>query len=173
MGKISRLTLANLTSKNRNIMEKAFNAIYDEYSYLVFYISFDITKDKELSKDIVNDVFMKFYDKRFTIKDNKGLKFYLAKSAKNISLNYLKKESPTVEYNDELAGQEDKKDDFFNLLGSFSEFLDNEELDLLIYRFLYDFKFADIANIKGVTIDSASSKYRRAIEKIRKYYRGK
>ena len=153
-------------------MEKAFNSIYDEYSYLVFYISFDITKDKELSKDVVNDVFMKFYDKRFSIKDSSALKYYLAQSAKNISLNYLKKENTTVEYNDELTGHEDKKDDFFNLLGSFSEFLDNEELDLLVYRFLYDFRFADIAKIKGVTIDSASSKYRRAIQKIRKYYRG-
>lgn len=173
MGKISKLTLANLTSKNRNTMEKAFNAIYDEYSYLVFYISFDITKDKEISKDIVNEVFMNFYQKRFEIKNASLIKFYLVTMTKNTCLNYVKNDRPTVEYNDEIAGREDKKDDFYDLLGTFSSFLNKEELDLLVYRFLYNFKFSDIATIKGVTLDSASGKYRRAIQKIRDFYGGK
>lgn len=57
-------------------------------------------------------------------------------------------------------------------MGEFSKFLDKEEIDLLIYRFVYSFTFADIAKYIGVTIDSASGKYRRSIEKIKKYYRG-
>ena len=77
---ISALTLANLTSKNRNVMEKAFNAIYSEYSYLVFYVAFDYLKDQEQTKDIVNEVFMKFYENRYKIKYAKSIKYYLVTS---------------------------------------------------------------------------------------------
>lgn len=154
-------------------MEKAFNEIYDEYSYLVFYVAYDMTHDKELSKDITNEVFMKFYEKRYEMVRAKNVKYYLVKSTKNTCLNYLKKEKPTVELNEDIVGEEETKDNFYELLGKFSEFLDKEELDLLVYRFFYGFKFVDIADLTGVSIDSASGKYRRAIDKIKKYYRGK
>lgn len=42
MGHITYRILKNLSSNDRKVMENAFNAIYDEYKYLVFYIAFTI-----------------------------------------------------------------------------------------------------------------------------------
>ena len=168
----SDLTLLHLLSKNRAKMEKAFNKIYEDYSYLVFYVSFEIVKDKEAAKDITNETFMKFYENRTKFTKIRELKYYLVKTAKNLSINYVYSLKKTVFYDDDISGVEDKRDDFNEYIEKFSKFLDKEELDLLIYRFLYGFTLNEIANEKRVSINSVSSKFRRTMEKVKKHYLG-
>ena len=52
----------------------------------------------------------------------------------------------------------------------FKSFLDEEEVELIILHLLYDFTFAYIAKEKNVSINVVSSKYRRAIKKVKKHY---
>ncbi|NLN80254.1 MAG: hypothetical protein GX132_02495, partial [Erysipelotrichia bacterium] len=47
----------DLCSSNRELMERTFNTIYEKYSYLVFYVAFEITDHKEDAKDITDETF--------------------------------------------------------------------------------------------------------------------
>ena len=172
MERINSLTLLHLLSKNRNKMENAFTSIYNEYSYLVFYISFEIVKNKEVAKEIVNETFMKFYETREKIYKLSSLKSYLTSTCRNLSINYVKSNKETSEYNDEISGRDDVRDEFDDYIEKFSKFLNKEELDLIVYHYLYGYTFKEISNIKNVSINSISSKFKRALDKVKAYYKG-
>ena len=171
MSNINFKVLYDLNSPSREKMENAFNIIYKEYSYLVFYVSLQIVKDNDIAKDITNETFYKFYQNKENIDSEKNIKYYLTTISKNLSLNYLslmKREEPLDEnimYNDE------KTDHFNDYIEKFKEFLNEEEIDLIVYHLLYGFTFKDLAMMKSVTTDVISSKYRRTLIKIRKNYK--
>lgn len=92
-------------------------------------------------------------------------------TSKNLSLNALNSQSKITELSDSFFYLE-KKDDFDHYIESFKDFLNSEEIELIVYHFLYDFTFKEIAKEKNVSVSIISSKYFRAIQKIKKYYKG-
>ncbi|MCH5180371.1 MAG: sigma-70 family RNA polymerase sigma factor [Erysipelotrichales bacterium] len=170
MAKITSRTLKKLKSTSHSVMENAFNAIYDEYSYLVYYVSLKIVKDKDAAKDITNETFLKFFESKNTIKDIKKVKSYLTSISKNLSLNHLKDQERRVSFDEEII-EEQRYDDFENYISKFKEYLDEEEIDLIVYHLLYDFSFKEIALKNNTTTSSVSSKYQRAIIKVRKHFK--
>ena len=54
----------------------------------------------------------------------------------------------------------------------FKDFLSKEEVDLIVLHLLYDFTFKEIAKDKSTTVDVISSRYRRAILKVKQHYKG-
>ena len=72
----------------------------DQLAYRQLFIQFynklsrfvlGFTKNKELTEEIVSDVFINIWRRRKNIEEIKNLKLYLYVSAKNITFNYLKK----------------------------------------------------------------------------------
>lgn len=171
MSAVNLKVLYDLKSPHREVMERAFNIIYKEYSYLVFYVSLKIVKDNDIAKDITNETFYKMYANKENIDSTKNLKYYLTTISKNLSLNYISSIKQEEELDENIAYTEDNHDHFNDYLEKFKEFLNEEELDLLVYHLLYGFTFKDIAMLKEVSVDVISSKYRRTIIKIRKYYK--
>jgi len=152
-------------------MERTFNSIYDKYSFLVFYVAFEIVRHKEDAEDITDETFLRMYENRKSLKKSKNLKYYLVTIAKNLAINLQKSKSRYVAYDDTIdSGQKETHDDFDLYIMTFKEFLDEEEISLVVYKFLYEYTFKEIAAIKKVTINSVSSKYKRTLDKIRKYY---
>ncbi|MCL2561601.1 MAG: RNA polymerase sigma-70 factor [Rikenellaceae bacterium] len=60
------------------------------YSALCFYAD-KIVKDNDLSRDIVQDVFLKFYEKKPVFDNIISLRTYLYRSVFNACINYIKK----------------------------------------------------------------------------------
>lgn len=172
MGKVSTKILDNLKSPLREKMEESFNYIYHEYSYLVFYISLQIVRDNEAAKEITNETFYKLFLNKDKIDNNKNLKYYLTTISKNLSINYLNSLKNQEEYVEGISFYEDNHDHFNDYIEKFKEFLNQEELDLIVLHLLYDFSFKEIAKEKGTTVDAISSKYRRTLVKVRKHYKG-
>ena len=161
MSAVNFKVLYDLKSHHREVMERAFNIIYKEYSYLVFYVSLKIVKDNDIAKDITNETFYKMYSNKENIDSTKNLKYYLTTISKNLSLNYINSIKQEEELDENIVYSEDTHDHFDEYIEKFKEFLDEEEIDLLVYHLLYGFTFKDIAMMKEVSIDVISSKYRR------------
>ena len=68
--------------------EQKFNALYAEWVQPLFRFIYFKTKDQPLSEDIVQDTFVKFWDKMETVGEGKE-KSYLFSSAKNLLLNKI------------------------------------------------------------------------------------
>lgn len=168
---ITNKDLKDLKSSSKQVMERAFNDIYQEYKLLVYFVSFDILKNQEDAKDITNETFMQFFINKNKIRNYKKIKYYLLTICKNLSINLLKKNNKYEQLDNEIACF-DQKNEFNTYIDKFKEYLNEEELELIIYKFLYDFTFKDIANEQGVSIDSISSKYKRTLDKVKKHYKG-
>lgn len=172
MAKVNFSTFNNLKSTSRKKMENAFNIIYKEYSYLIFYVALKIVKDNDLAHEITNETFMKFFINKDLIDGHKNIKYYLVTTAKNLSLNHIKKQERIVELHDNFSYEINVSNDFNNYIDKFKDFLNEEELELIIYHLLYDFTFKEIAKEKHTSINVISSKYQRAILKVKKHYKG-
>lgn len=171
MAKISFLTLNNLKSTSKEVVENAFNIVYKEYSYLVFYVILQIVKDNDLALELTNETFTNFFINKDNINSSKNVKYYLVTTGKNLAINRMKKDSRIIELSDNYTYELNKTDDFKSYIEKFKEFLNKEEIDLIVYHLLYDFSFKEIARNKNVSINVISSKYKRAIDKIKKYYK--
>ena len=68
------------------------------YSYL-YNFAWNFVKSKQLSEEVVSDVFLKIWEKRKSLQKIDNLKLYLYVATKNISLNYLEKKK-TMAFSD-------------------------------------------------------------------------
>ncbi|SFP92848.1 RNA polymerase sigma-70 factor [Parafilimonas terrae] len=72
--------------------ETALKRLYDLFGERLLHFTFTIVHNRELAEEIVADVFIQTWKKRVQIASIENLPWYLYVTAKNISLNYLRKE---------------------------------------------------------------------------------
>ena len=72
--------------------EIAFRQLYEIFTPGLLRFSFSFLKKKELSEEVVADVFFNIWVHRNNLKDIENIKAYLFTSARNTALNYLDKE---------------------------------------------------------------------------------
>jgi RNA polymerase sigma-70 factor (family 1) len=71
--------------------ESAFKTFYTENAFRLFQFAFAYVRDKELSEEIVNDVFLKLWQNRGRINEIKNINVYLYVAVKNTAFNCLRK----------------------------------------------------------------------------------
>ena len=103
MEKINSWLLDDLISPNKEKVENAFNIVYKEYSYLIYYVSLKIVKDYSIAEEITNETFYRFYYNKDLINKAKNIKYFLVKIAKNLSLNYIASNSKIVSLHENIA----------------------------------------------------------------------
>lgn len=171
MGKITYSVIRKLCSPSKEEMNRSFNIIFEKYRYLVYTVAYDILKNVEESKDIVNETFLKMYEKRANFTNEGDLKYYLLVIARNLSINRSKQLQYHLSYSDDMAGKSDDKDVSL-YLEKFKRVLDREEYKYLVLHIVYGFTFLEIAKANHLTTSQVSSKYQRGIKKLRDYYGG-
>ena len=171
MEKINGFVLRRLCSTSKKKVNDSFNLIFNKYRYLVYYVSFDIIKNEEEAKDIVNETFLKMYERRTSFAKESKLKYFLLATAKNLSINRLKANKYHLPYSDDIEGEKEEVGVSI-YLEKFKEVLDEKEYQYIVLHLLYDFSFKEIAKANGLTTSQVSSKYRRGIKKLRDFYGG-
>jgi RNA polymerase sigma factor (sigma-70 family) len=91
MGRISDNELYQLVQEEN---KEALEQLYDRYEKLLFSFSYKILKQKELSEEAVQDVFMKLWRKKGIYAEHKG-KFssWLLTVTRNICIDLLRKQT--------------------------------------------------------------------------------
>jgi len=83
--------LAHLGERIANDDQLAYRQLFIQFYNKLSRFVMGFTKNKELTEEIVSDVFINIWRRRKNIGEIKNLKLYLYVSAKNITFNYLKK----------------------------------------------------------------------------------
>ena len=172
MERIGYSVLKELCSTSLEERNRSFSVIFEKYRYLVYYVSMDIVKNEEEAKDIVNETFLKMYEKRRDFMSESKLKYFLLVTAKNLSINRYNQIKNRLSYSDDIEGTCDEGPVSIDL-EQFKGILDKEEYHYVVLHLLYDFSFREIAKANGLTTSQVSSKYQRGIKKLRGYYGGK
>lgn len=72
--------------------QQAYNELFLRFYPSLQQFAFSYVKSKQLSEEIVSDVFIKIWQKRETLHNIGNLKLYLFTSTRNTAINYLKKQ---------------------------------------------------------------------------------
>lgn len=83
--------IARLGERIANDDQLAYRQLFIQFYNKLSRFVMGFTKSKELTDEIVSDVFINIWRRRKNMEEIKNLKLYLYISAKNITFNYLKK----------------------------------------------------------------------------------
>ncbi len=83
-----------------------YNRLYFDYYKKLCYHSFLIVNRKEIAEEIVQDIFLRIWQKRETIILSENIGSYLYRSVLNESLNYLKKQKRNLYNENEVLNLE-------------------------------------------------------------------
>lgn len=79
-----------LVERLRENDRTAFEALFKKYYPSFCLVAYRYVEDKDAAKDIAQDVFIKFWDKRNEYEDIPSVKTFLYVLVKNASLNYIR-----------------------------------------------------------------------------------
>ena len=97
---ISSLSDAEIWDEFKNGNEGAFNHIYISYFQELFKYGQQFTRDTELVKDLIQDLFVKIRKNRKSLGKAESLKFYLMKAFRRDIFRYLKRSR--IEYKEDI-----------------------------------------------------------------------
>lgn len=160
--------IKKLKQCNQNEIMKLFEEIYNKYYKLVCYILSRYISNERDIEELANDTFLNFFNNMQKIKSS--IKYYLAVSAKNQAMNFLKKQNKenNLLLNDELLDQISPKQlnqNYSRIISFLKEYLTNEEIEIIEEHLIYEKKFRVIAEERNMNVSSIKTIYYRAIQK--------
>ena len=163
----------NVNIYDDTAFEQLFKAHYKPlhaYAHLIL-------KDLDLAEEIVQNMFLKFWEKRELLKVDASVKAYLYKCIYNDSLNYLKHEKVKTKYQDftkqtrnELSESAAAKVELgelhFNLREALNELPEQCRTIFQLSRF-EELKYREIAEQLGISIKTVEKQMSKALQILR------
>lgn len=133
-------------------------------------------KDKDQVEELVQDVFVKLWEKRDQLQIQTSLKSYLYTSVKNSILNYIKSQKVRSSYANEMQQQEEPTylsvDDFENIelqnrIENLVNAMPTERLKVFKLSRYEGLKYKEIAQKLGISIKTVENQMGKALKYLR------
>ena len=177
MQKITSHTEAELIQKLRKGNTYAFEKIFSMYSKRLYQFSFSYLKSEKDSEEIVQDVFLKLWEKRKELKTETSFQSYLFTITLNLIKKQFRKQSRAEEYRSKFMSQlqienEDLETlitykDVLTKLDQLIDQLPEKRKQIFIQRKHYEKPVKQIAQEMGISIKTVETQLTRAIRFLR------
>ncbi len=158
------------------ITKEEFLKAYDEYADMLFRFAFVKTSDREISKDMVQDTFVKTFEYLQKGEEVNNLKSFLYQVLRNIVIDYYRKKKSfsldeqmengfdIFETNKESKIFENAEEkEAIRMLNS----LEDVYKETLVLRFVQDMSVNEIGELLGVSPNVVSVRISRGLEKLK------
>ena len=154
----------------------ALRQIYEKYRDDLFTVAVSLLQDVHTSEDCLQDIFVGLVDSagRFNVRRN--LKSYLISCVANRVRDRIRKKTKQLDCpleqlsclapSDDPADEVISQEEFGQVLNALSE-LPYEQREAFVLHVQGELKFRQIAKLQDVSIKTAQSRYRYAVEKLR------
>lgn len=150
--------------------ESSFRKVYYSYNRLVYYIAYSILKNVDEAEDATQDTFIRLMDNIDKYEEKGKLKQFISSIAKSVSLDYYRKRKNNFDpFDDNIESDDSKK---YDVLLTLDMTLEKDEAHIVALHLIYDYTFKEIAEEFETSIGMIQAKYYKALEKLRKYYKG-
>ena len=105
--------------------ESAFDELFRKYYRRLVYFSMKVVKNKDLAEEVVQDLFVNFWEKKDKLQLKVSLNAYLYRAVYNNSVHYLKKQQRFVNSDAELSEE---------LSEDYTDILEQSEIEEKIYQ---------------------------------------
>lgn len=160
-------------TKNRS----QFLDIYGKYSDELFRYSFFKTGNREISLEIVQEVFMKVWNAFQKQEHPDNIKAFLYTSVRNAITDWYRKKKPVSldvlqEVGFDVETEEASYSDKFDIEKILEKANDLEEMyrEIIILRFVNDLSVKEIARLLNERENNISVRIHRAVDKLKKTY---
>lgn len=158
----------------------AFSEIYEEFADVLFAYGSKITRDRELLKDCIQDLFYNLHAYNIRLKHPEYLEFYLFRSLKNDIIRKVRKNFNEASLTDEGMFQFDLK---FQLEQD-SDHMESDEIriealrkillnidpqkrELLFLKFSTGLNYSEIGELVGMNPDAVKKQVYRTLDNLR------
>lgn len=148
----------------------AFQEVYQRYYQLLYVIILSIVHHAQTAEDLLQEAFLKIYQKRHTIKKIESFQAWMMTIAKRMALNELKKPKPT--FWDNEWNQVGTLDQTKSLFQTWHQHLSLIENQVVAYKIVFELGFQDIADLLDLSLAQTHEVYTRAMDKLRLMYQG-
>lgn len=162
--------------------DTAFEFIYIKYFPVLFNYGRQFSRDQDLIKDIIQDLFIYLQEKKERLSDVSSIKFYLYKSYRNRIVRHLKKNNLSweeLDYDGDMGFEVTLSDDFSGAaaldealkqkMEKAFAILTKRQKEIIIYYYYEGFTYNQITSIMGFAkVDYARILMSRTILKLRK-----
>lgn len=163
--------------KNGN--EKAFKQIYDQYSVPLLQRLVVLLKDREIAKEVLQDIFLKIWENRVEINITRSLRAYLYQVAENRVIDFSRRAKLDSKFlnhiiylSSELHRNTEQTIDFKQ-----SSLILEEAIEILPPRRKEVFKlckiegrsYEEVASLLGISVGSVNDHMVKALRAVRKY----
>lgn len=153
-----------------------FREIVEAYQQEIYRYIYKMIKNHGEAEELTQEVFVSAYTKLYQYKTNISFRAWLYRIAKNLTLNYLKRQSKLVEIKSRMPKEamitEDKphENDFDERVEFAMNQLNDKERNLLILKAVEEMSYQSLAEIYNRSESTLRKQYERAKVKFRKYY---
>jgi len=160
--------------------DHSFYLLYDQYADNLYKYGRHFSTDKDFIKDCIHDLFLDLYKYRKKLSETDNAQFYLFRSLRRIIHKERVKGMPLI-YNEMIVNQNDivgfSHEDYLISLETEAEdhkalsdamiTLSNRQREGLSLKFEHNHTYAEIAEIMGISIESARTIIYRALKDLR------
>ena len=156
---------------------KIFEDLYKEHFAFFSLVSFNITKDKDVAKDLVQDFFIYLWEKEEALNFTISFKAYGAKAVKNLSLQYLEKNKTISLENSKKILQkleeqvvfekveENNTTKIFTLVDKIPQ----ARREIFMSHIVEGHSYAEIAEMYSISINTVKTQMKRAYAFLREF----
>ncbi len=153
---------------------RAFAALYDRFAGRMYRTALRILGRREDAEDVVQDVFLAMVRSRERLADVSDLTAYLFASLRRAAGRCAGRrahgpQTSALEFSEVAARVEQARSECpeCGLLQQAIQLLPAEQREVIAWKIDGELTFAQIAQIMGVSINTAASRYRYALQKLR------
>jgi RNA polymerase sigma factor (sigma-70 family) len=159
--------------------DKAFYCLYDQYADKLYKYGSHFSRDKEFIKDCIHDLFLDLYKYRKKLSETDNIQFYLFRSIRRIIRKEHIKVIPLV-YNEMINSPDcmvfshehdliaaETESEGYKALYDAMKTLSNRQREGLSLKFEHKHSYPEIAEIMGISVESARTIIYRALKELR------
>ena len=143
--------------------KEAFRLLFDAYHMKLCIYAVQLTDSFEMAEDIVQDFFIYFWEKKYYLKINQNLRYYLYLSVRNAAINALQK-------NNMLSMEEQEQEERNKLLLEKLQKLPHQELQVVRAVIMENKKYKEAAEELHISVNTLKTHLTRALKQLRKEY---
>ncbi len=158
--------------------ERAFDALFRHYSALVYRFAFSYLKSRPAAEEIVQECFIKIWEKRAQLRDDVPLKGYLFTTAHHAVLNELRRDQHHLRLSGEVAAagpasvaNEAEYQEMEALYQAALDRLPPKQREVFVLSRQLGLSYPEIAERQGVSVKTVEAHIMQALKTMRSYFR--
>ena len=155
----------------------AFKSVFELYQEGLFnFLNYKLG-ETAVAEDIMQEVFVKLWENRHSLKEDLSLKSYLYTIANNLALNHIRHNKVVLQFQQEETQQErdystpqdhlEESEFHANLLGAIEKLPEQNRIVFMMSRF-EEFSYKEIAERLGISVKTVESHIGKALKTLRK-----